>query len=61
MGDSSAEPPVSPYARDTAPGPHPGERATCELCQRTRRCFEAYGFVACEGCQHELLPEGGVL
>jgi hypothetical protein len=61
MGDSSEEPPISPYARDTDPGPHPGEQATCELCEHTRRCFEEYGLVACQRCQQELLPEGGVL
>lgn len=33
-----------------------GERATCELCLETRRCFERCGLVVCQTCQHDFLP-----
>ena len=50
---------VNPYRTNETPGPQPGTRTTCELCEAETRCFDQYGLTVCQACHHELLPGTG--
>ena len=53
-------PSVSLYGRENHSSFQPGNRTVCELCRDTTRCFDKYGFTACQDCHRDLLPGSGV-